>query len=236
MRTVTFYNLGRTNYESTWRLQHALFDGRAGGRIGDTVLITEHDHVYTIGKGGDSDHLLASPEELLGRGARLFAVDRGGDITYHGPGQIVCYPILKLDEYYSDVHRYLRDLEEVVIRTLAGYGIAASRDEGMTGVWRGNEKIAAVGVRVSRWTTMHGFALNVNTDCSYFDRIIPCGIFHKGVTTMERILRSPQDLAGVAGRIAASFGDVFGAQILPGDPGELQDGAGLSFLEHAVTP
>ena len=210
MKTVEVVNLGLTDYKSTWGLQKKLFDLRVEGKISDILLLNEHRHVYTIGKSGDDNHLLASEEELRKSGADVYHIDRGGDITYHGPGQLVGYPILDLNNYYLDIHRYLRDLEEVIIRALAEYGINASRDNNFTGVWVENEKIAAIGVKVSRWVTMHGFALNVNTDLSYFERIIPCGIFHKGVTSIERLLDHQVPLDEVSRLIIKHFGKVFG--------------------------
>lgn len=206
-------NIGRTRYEETWKLQKQLFDLRVAGKIGDVLLLNEHEHVYTIGKSGTDDHLLANDAELKSRGAEVFHIDRGGDITYHGPGQLVGYPILDLNNYYLDIHRYLRDLEEVIIRALTDYGISARRDNDYTGVWVGSDKIAAIGVKVSRWVTMHGFALNVNTDLSYFERIIPCGIFHKGVTSMERLLGNTVSMDEVITRLTAKFVEVFGADV-----------------------
>ena len=201
-----------TDYGSVWTLQRQLFDLRLSGNVADTLLLNEHRHVYTLGKNSDENHLLAAREELRTRGIDVYSIDRGGDVTYHGPGQLVGYPIIDLNGYYLDLHRYLRDLEEVIIRTLAEYGVSAYRDRSFTGVWVGNEKIAAIGVKVSRWVTMHGFALNVNTDLSYFDRIIPCGIFHKGVTSLERLLGHRVSLQETEKIITGHFGDVFGVE------------------------
>jgi lipoate-protein ligase B len=223
--------LGRTDYSAAWDLQRRLFAERAEGATGDWLLLTEHDHVYTLGTSGEMDHLLAGPDELRTRGAQVFTTDRGGDITYHGPGQLVGYPILDLHAYYLDLHRYLRDLEEVIIRTLATYGVTAGREPEFTGVWVGGSKIAALGVKASRWITMHGFALNVRTDLSYFDRIIPCGIFHKGVTSMEQILGTPVDPDEVASRVCAAFAEVFGAEVRTVQAGELP----LSTMLHSTT-
>lgn len=208
---IDVYALGRTRYGAAWELQQRFFEERRTGARADALLLNEHEHVYTFGKGGDADHLLASESELASSSAEVFRIDRGGDVTYHGPGQLVGYPVLKLDGYYSDVHRYLRDLEEVLIRLLGDFGITGRRDEGMTGVWVGSEKIAAIGVKVSHWITMHGFALNVTTDLRYFDRIIPCGIFHKGVTSMERQLGSSVSMSAVERALIARFGEVFDA-------------------------
>ncbi len=205
-------NIGRTRYRDAWDLQKKIFDLRHYGLITDVLLYTEHEHVYTIGKGGDDNHLLASDQELRQGGVEVFRIDRGGDITYHGPGQVVGYPILALNDYFADIHRYLRSLEEVIILTLDEFGVEAGREEGMTGVWVKGEKIAAIGVKVSRWVTMHGFALNVNTDLSKFDRIIPCGIFHKGVTSMQRVLGREIPLGELHDRLTESFAYVFGCQ------------------------
>jgi len=203
-------NIGRTQYSEAWKLQKSLFDLRHYGLVGDLLVLTEHEHVYTLGKGADGNHLLASDEELRKTGVEVFHIDRGGDVTYHGPGQVVGYPILDLSGFKTDLHWYLRSLEEVIMLALEEFGIEASREEGMTGVWFQGEKIAAIGVKVSRWVTMHGFALNVNTDLKKFDRIIPCGIFHKGVTSMEQILGHAVPLAEVHNALSQSFGVVFG--------------------------
>jgi lipoyl(octanoyl) transferase len=205
-------NLGKTRYAETWDLQRKLFDLRHRGLIDDVLLLTEHNHVYTLGKGGDENHLLASDEELAREGIEVFRIDRGGDITYHGPGQIVGYPIIDLNSYSPDIHKYLRSLEEVIIKTLDGFGIRGEREEGMTGVWVKGEKVAAIGVKVSKWVTMHGFALNVNTDLQKFARIIPCGIFHKGVTSLQRILGREIPLEEVEKKVTESFTAVFGCK------------------------
>ena len=206
-------NIGRTPYVDAWRLQQKIWTLRHEDAIQDILLLTEHEHVYTLGKSADDNHLLASQEELKISGTDVFQIDRGGDITYHGPGKIVGYPIIDLNNYYLDIHRYLRSLEEVVIHTLSAFGIMAGREKDMTGVWVNNEKIAAIGVKVSRWVTMHGFALNVNTDLSKFERIIPCGIFHKGVTSMQRVLGREIQFEAVKKVIANSFAEVFNRQI-----------------------
>jgi lipoyl(octanoyl) transferase len=234
-------NLGRTRYSETWELQRKLVELRTEDRIDDVLLFTEHEHVYTIGKGGDENHLLASEQELSTDGVEVFRIDRGGDITYHGPGQVVGYPILDLNGYFLDIHRYLRSLEEVMIQSLGQFGIRAGREEGMTGVWAGGEKIAAIGVKVSRWRTMHGFALNVNTDLTRFGRIIPCGIFHKGVTSMEKMLGREIPLQEVEDSLTASFSRVFGCAPVSVSPGNLNqrirerenERVGLNLKEHA---
>lgn len=206
-------DLGRTSYMQCWDLQRRAAQMRFQGKIPDTLLLTEHDHVYTLGTGGDADHLLASEKELRGRGADFVRTDRGGDITYHGPGQLVGYPILNLTAYYKDLHRYLRDLEEVVILTLGEFALRGSRVPGYTGVWVGGDKICALGIRTSRWITMHGFALNVSTDLSYFGRIIPCGIFEMGVTSMEEALGRQVPMGEVASALRLQFGRVFGVRV-----------------------
>jgi lipoate-protein ligase B len=205
-------NIGRTRYAETWALQQEIWKLRQANALQDILLLTEHDHVYTLGKSTNENHLLASQEELKASGTDVFHIDRGGDITYHGPGQIVGYPILDLNNYFLDVHRYLRSLEEVVIRTLSTFGILARREKDLTGVWVNDEKIAAIGVKIRHWVTMHGFALNVNTDISRFDRIIPCGIFHKGVTSMQRTMGHEVHIESVRVALVESFGEVFGCQ------------------------
>ena len=214
MSDIHAVNLGLTEYKSTWDLQRRIFELRVAGKVSDVLLLNEHNHVYTLGKSSDNNHLLATETELKSNGAEVFHIDRGGDITYHGPGQLVVYPILDLNNYYLDIHRYLRDLEEVIIRTLSEFGIRSHRDEKFTGVWVGSDKIAAIGVKVSRWVTMHGFALNVNTDLTYFDRIIPCGIFHKGVTSLHRLLGKPVPMNEVCRAVGHNFGEVFGARVV----------------------
>ena len=213
MKTIDVVHLGRTDYKACWDLQRQLFALRATGQVGDLLLLTEHDHVYTIGKGGDDNHLLANEEEMKAKGVSVYHNDRGGDITYHGPGQLVGYPILDLNHYYLDLHRYLRDIEEVVIRTLARYSVKGTRDSNYTGVWIGDDKICAIGVKTSRWITMHGFAFNVNTDVSFFGRIIPCGIFERGVTSLKQVLGREVNTSDVARTIVDDFGAVFCAEM-----------------------
>lgn len=214
MKQIRSVDIGRSRYADAWDLQRKLFDARLEGRTGDLLLYTEHHHVYTIGKGGDENHLLATESELEEGGVDVFQIDRGGDITYHGPGQVVGYPIIDLQDYKTDLHWYLRSLEEVIILAIRDFGLEGNREEGMTGVWVGGEKIAAIGVKVSRWITMHGFALNVNTDLSKFGRIIPCGIFHKGVTSMERLLGKSVELNRVHESLDRAFGKVFDRSVM----------------------
>ncbi|MFQ5799419.1 MAG: lipoyl(octanoyl) transferase LipB [Bacteroidota bacterium] len=208
-------DIGLGAYDEAWDLQRRVWNARVDGNIPDVLILTEHRHVYTLGKSANDNHLLAKEEELKRRGVDVYQIDRGGDVTYHGPGQIVGYPILDLKDYYLDVHRYLRDLEEVIIRTLRASGIDGARVEGMTGVWVGGDKVAAIGIKVSRWVTMHGFAFNVNTDLSYFERIIPCGIFHKGVTSLQQVLGRAVDIQLVRANLLRSFEEVFAVQTKP---------------------
>ncbi|HEX9653808.1 MAG TPA: lipoyl(octanoyl) transferase LipB [bacterium] len=197
------------DYQTAWDWQRELHQQRVAGEIEDTLILTEHPHTYTIGKSGGEEHLVADERLLKQNGITVYRIDRGGDITYHGPGQIVGYPILDLHNYYLDVHRFLRDLEEVIIRTLAEYDIRAGRVGGLTGVWVDGAKIAAIGVKVSRWVTMHGFAFNVNTDLKYFGNIIPCGISDKPVTSMKKLLGNSLDFEEVQNRIGRQFENVF---------------------------
>jgi len=183
-------------------------------------LFVEHPHVYTLGKSGDIQNLLVDEEKLAEKGAKFYKINRGGDITYHGPGQIVGYPILDLDNFFTDIHKFLRFLEEMVILTLAEYGLKAERSEGETGVWLDvgtpfARKICAMGVRASRWVTMHGFALNVNSDLGYFDLMIPCGIKEKAVTSLNVELgKQKVDVDEVKEKLLKHFAELFGAQII----------------------
>jgi lipoyl(octanoyl) transferase len=211
-RTIAVRRLGRMPYEGALALQRELVEERRAERIGDTLLLVEHPHVLTLGVRGDGgqSHILASPDVLASRGIEVCETGRGGDVTYHGPGQIVGYPILDLKPDRCDVHRYLRDLEEVLIRTAADFDVEAGRVAGLTGVWVGREKLAAVGVRISRWVTSHGFALNVSTDLEYFDLIVPCGLEGRGVTSLARLLGQPVEPDAVEMRIVERFSEVFG--------------------------
>lgn len=183
------------------------------------LLFVEHPHVYTLGKSGHMENVLLSGENLAKRGIDFFRINRGGDITYHGPGQIVGYPILDLEKFYTDIGRYLRNIEEVVIRTIAEYGLKGERSPGETGVWldpsvKGRErKICAIGVRTSRWITMHGFALNVNTDLNYFNFIIPCGIQNKQVTSLQKELQRTINIEEVKAKLCRHFEEVFGVTL-----------------------
>lgn len=208
--------MGAVPYHEAWELQRDLAGHRTAGRIPDTLLLLTHPPVITLGKGGTPAHLLGTPAELARQGIEFVETDRGGDITFHGPGQIVGYAIVDLAPRGRDLHLYLRDLEEVVIRALADSGIAAGRAPGMTGVWVDDAKVAAIGIRVSKWVTHHGFALNVDTDLSHFDLIVPCGIADRRVTSMAELLGGPVDRAAVEEDLAQAFEAVFGA----GGPGE----------------
>jgi len=218
--------LGHQDYKETWDYQEELFKGivdlkiknRREERNDETpnyFLYVEHPHVYTLGKSGDLSNLLLSEKQLAEKGATFYKINRGGDITYHGPGQIVGYPILDLENFFTDIHKYLRFLEEAIILTLKEYNISSSRSEGETGVWLGvgtpfARKICAMGVRASRWVTMHGFALNVNANLGYFDNIIPCGIKGKAVTSLNVELGVEKvDEAEVKQKILKNFSNLF---------------------------
>ena len=202
-------HLGRVPYAQGLELQAGLVAERQAGRIPDTLLLLEHDPVFTLGRNARAENVLLPEAALKAQGFEVFETGRGGDVTYHGPGQLVGYPILDLSPDRCDVHRYVRDLEEVMIRTCADYGLEASRVQGLTGTWLGDEKIGAIGVRIARWVTSHGFAFNVGTDLSAFDLIVPCGIRGRGVTSLERQLGRPLPLEEVMDRIAANFAAVF---------------------------
>ena len=203
--------LGLVPYHDAWELPRELVARRVEGSIGDTLLLLAHPPVITLGRGGHAEHLVATESELAARGVEFVETDRGGDITFHGPGQIVGYPIVDLGPRGRDLHRYLRDVEEALILALAEFGIRAGRAPGLTGVWVGDAKVGAIGIRVTRWITHHGFALNVDTDLSYFDLIVPCGISDRRVTSMTALLGRPVERAGVEDALASSFAAVFGA-------------------------
>ena len=211
MRTIEVRRLGRVSYADALALQRSLVDDRRAGRVDDLLLLLEHPHVLTLGVRGDGgrSHILATSDTLGSRGVEIHETGRGGDITYHGPGQIVGYPIMDLQPDRCDVHRYVRDIEEMLIRTAADYGVEAGRVEGLTGVWVGRDKLAAIGVRIARWVTSHGFAFNVTTDLDYFNLIVPCGIGDRGVTSLARLLGHSIDRREVEDRIVAHFTDVF---------------------------
>ena len=215
-RTVEVRRLGLVPYGEGLELQEELVRARRAGEVDDLLLLLEHPHVITLGSSSHSDHILLDEAERRLMGIELYETGRGGDVTYHGPGQLVGYPILDLKPDRKDLHRYVRDLEEVLIRMLSTYDIDAGRKEGLTGAWVGDEKIAAIGVRVSSgWITSHGFALNVRSQIEYFDAIVPCGIRDHGVTSMERVLGATPDPTEVADRVTAAFASVFSRRAVP---------------------
>ena len=205
--------LGTVDYAAGLALQHERVAARKAGSIPDTLLLLEHPHVYTLGRNAHRENVLVSPEFLRSRGAEVFETDRGGDVTYHGPGQLVGYPILDLTKHRRDIAWFMRSLEEVFIRVAADYGFQAGRVAGATGVWVGNEKLVAMGVHISRWVTSHGFAFNVNTDLRFFDWIVPCGLRDKGVTSIERLVGRLADMNLARERVVEHFGSVFGFDI-----------------------
>jgi len=228
-KIIWVQNLGKVSYKNCWTYQEELFQGiidqkranRNTNNFQETknyLLFVEHPHVFTLGKSGNMDNLLLDKARLAKEGIEFYKSNRGGDITYHGPGQIVGYPILDLDHFFTDIHRYLRTLEEVIISTLADYGLKATRSPGETGVWLDvgtpfARKICAMGVRASRWVTMHGFALNVNTNLQHFEHIIPCGIQGKGVTSLEKELGKQVPLKAVQEKIIRHFAEHFTADL-----------------------
>ncbi len=228
-KKVFLQDLGLKDYQESWDFQELLFQKTVNLKIKNRreetnqetpnhFLFVEHPHVFTLGKSGDINNLLIDEKRLEEKGAKFYKINRGGDITYHGPGQIVGYPILDLDNFFTDIHKYLRLLEEMVILTLAEYGLKAERSKGETGVWLDvgtplARKICAMGVRASRWVTMHGFALNVNTDLSYFDLMVPCGIKDKAVTSLNVELGKKEvDMEGVKKKLCGHFASLFEAE------------------------
>lgn len=231
-KKVNFQNLGLIDYQEAWdyqeKLLHAIIEKKINNRNKSSenqeytenhLLFCEHPHVYTLGKSGDEKHILLTNEALKEKKASFYKINRGGDITYHGPGQIVGYPILDLENFFTDIHKYLRYLEEAVILTLKEFNIEAGRIAGLTGVWLDHEKqknprkICALGVKSSRWVTMHGFAFNVNTDLAYFNHIIPCGIADKAVTSLEKELNAPQDMQVVQKKLVKHLSAIFEMQL-----------------------
>jgi lipoyl(octanoyl) transferase len=211
MKPLDVRRLGVVSYADGLELQKQLVEQRRNGEIPDQLLLLEHPPVITLGvkARNDRSHVLATPESLEEQGVELFESGRGGDVTYHGPGQLVGYPILDLNPDRRDVHKYVRDLEEVLIRAAASFGITATRIDGLTGVWVGNNKLAAIGVRIGRWITSHGFAFNVTTDLSHFGLIVPCGITDKGVTSLSRLLEREVAMDDVENAVCQAFGGVF---------------------------
>jgi lipoyl(octanoyl) transferase len=225
-------DLGSIGYERAWDLQKRIVAARKLALIPDALLLCEHPHVITMGRNGHSEHLLASEQMLRERNVEFHATNRGGDITYHGPGQIVAYPILNLSEIRRDVGWYVRQLEEAMIRTSTEYGITAERREGRTGIWvevtdaegeSTEEKLGAIGVHISRWVTSHGLAYNVTTDLSYFDLIVPCGIAGKRATSLKRLLNREVEMNGASQKLVRHLGDCFGRNIRAISAAELEN-------------
>ena len=227
MQELLYKDLGLVDYKETWDFQEQLLVSnvtkKQEGRLDETkhhLLLLEHPLVYTLGKSGKEEHVLISPEEREEKNIQYYKINRGGDITFHGPGQLVGYPILDLEKFYTDIGRYLRNLEEVIIKVMATYGLKGDRSPGETGVWldpevKGKErKICAMGVRCSRWITMHGFAFNINTDLQYFDYIVPCGIQNKGVTSLQKELGREVSMQEVKERFLTAFSEVFNVVIV----------------------
>ncbi|WP_430897545.1 MULTISPECIES: lipoyl(octanoyl) transferase LipB [unclassified Paraflavitalea] len=227
MQELLYKDLGLVDYKETWDFQEQLLVSnvtkKQEGRLDETkhhLLLLEHPLVYTLGKSGKEEHVLISPEEREEKNIQYYKINRGGDITFHGPGQLVGYPILDLEKFYTDIGRYLRNLEEVIIKVMATYGLKGDRSPGETGVWldpevKGKErKICAMGVRCSRWITMHGFAFNINTDLQYFDYIVPCGIQNKGVTSLQKELGHEVSMQEVKERFLTAFSEVFNVVIV----------------------
>jgi lipoyl(octanoyl) transferase len=225
-RSIVVCHLGRVPYERAWALQEAVQERLIAAKraeppetVPHVLLLLEHPPVYTLGKSGDADNLLVSEERLTDLGAEFHRIGRGGDVTFHGPGQLVGYPLFDLDRFFTDLGRYLRALEEVILRTCADYGALGTRVDGRTGVWVGPDeqgqerKICAMGVRCSRWVTMHGFALNVTTDLTYFDHIVPCGIDDRGVTSLADEADAPVTVSDVRGPVTEHVADLFEAEV-----------------------
>ncbi len=227
MKECLVVQLGLVSYTATWELQRQLVAARKAAEIPEVLLLCEHPHVITLGRNGKREHLLASDHLLRQMNVEFQITDRGGDITYHGPGQLVGYPILDLSGIRRDVVWYVRQLEEVMIRTTAKFGIASGRCEGWAGVWaetgRGKEKLAAIGVHISRWVTSHGFAYNVRTDLRYFDLIVPCGIADRRPTSLEKLLGRSVQVKDVAPHLTESFGEVFGLEMRHASLEEIED-------------
>jgi lipoyl(octanoyl) transferase len=233
MKPCLVVNLGLVEYGAAWELQRRVVAARKAGAVPDVLLLCEHPHVITLGRNGKLTNLRASSDLLRRMGVALFETDRGGDITYHGPGQLVGYPILNLGEIRRDVAWYVRSLEEAMIRATAEFGVLARRVPGRTGVWVDvagdgagslpeEEKLGAIGVHLSRWVTSHGFAYNVATDLSYFDLIVPCGIADRRATSLEKLLNQSVDLRGVSSRMAAHLGELFGLELAAADRSALE--------------
>ncbi len=214
MKPLAVRRLGLVSYADGLELQRRLVEDRKADRIPDTLLLLQHPHVLTVGVKKDGrSHILASPDRLSSLGVDVFETGRGGDVTYHGPGQLVGYPILDLNPDRRDVHLYVRDLEEVMIRVCGDYGIEAGRSKGFSGAWVADEKIGAIGVRISRWVTSHGFAFNVTTDVNFFSLIVPCGIADRGVTSLQALLGRGPSMTEVEDRFVRHFAAVFNLSV-----------------------
>jgi lipoyl(octanoyl) transferase len=216
MRSLEIRRLGIVSYADALEVQRQLVEDRKAARIPDTLLLLQHPHVITIGvRKGGAANIVASPDRLRDLGVEVFDTGRGGDVTYHGPGQLVGYPILDLRPDRQDVHKYVRDIEEVMIRVCADFGLAAGRIPGLTGAWVRGEKIGAIGVRISRWITSHGFAFNVDTNLDFFRLIVPCGISDRGVTSLAALTGTTHSMDHVEGRFLRRFADVFERDVVP---------------------
>lgn len=221
-RQITVHRLGRVRYAEALELQERLQRARIRGRVGDTLLLLEHPPVVTLGRGANEQNILLSRALLAARGFDVAEIGRGGDVTYHGPGQLVGYPILDLSPDRKDVRRYVTDLEELMIRLAAEYGLEAGRVPKLNGTWIGDRKIGAIGVRISRWVTMHGFAFNVTTDLDHFGVIVPCGITDRGVTSLQRELDRDVAMDEVMPKLEALFGELFDADLTVSDAPPLE--------------
>lgn len=208
-KILTYCDLGFIDYKEAWDLQHEIHTKRVSNEVEDFLFLLEHPNTYTLGKTAHKENLVGSENYLRENQISVYDIDRGGDITYHGPGQIVGYPIIDLNRWHNDTHKYLRALEEVIIKTCSEFGLDCERNEQHTGVWLADKKIAAIGIKVSRWVTMHGFAFNVNTDLNLFNGIIPCGIQDKSVTSLKKELGKEISVAEVKEKILNNFFDLF---------------------------
>jgi lipoyl(octanoyl) transferase len=235
-RTVHWSYLGGVPYAESEALQDRLRSALAAGAGPEHLLLLEHPHVFTLGRNADSADVLSPRPWLEAQGVEVHECDRGGQVTYHGPGQLVGYPVVDLDPDRRDLHRYMRDLQEVLIRTLAGFGLEAHRREGKehVGIWVGERKVASLGVHVKRWITTHGFALNIATDLSYFRRIVPCGLPEVEMASIRSLTGQAPPLAEVAARVARCFAAVFDRELIPVEPAELREPAGAAVAAPAA--
>ena len=235
MKTVWLVNLGTVPYADALALQHRLVEARKRGALNDTLLLLEHPPVFTLGRNANDSNIIASPDFLKQLGIDVFRVERGGDVTYHGPGQLVGYPILDLHNFRLDVGWFVRSMEQLLIGALGDFGIAGKRIDKLVGVWLdtpgGEAKIVQIGARIEQWITYHGFALNVDPNLAHFELIVPCGISDKAVTSMARVLNHSIDVHVVRKRVAARFAEAFGVELIETHPDEL-----LSRLENKIAP